>query len=794
MVGCAISCFSLSQAQDKPAGPSSSSGKSTLPIAADGRVNTLTGSIHGLVVEAGTQLPLVGVHVHVRGTSHGAVSDRNGIFVVDDVPAGWHIVEARMLGFSIREARIEVRRQPAPFVTLALEEAPLQLDGIVVKPEKETPVAATLYGMQQLPAYKVARAKAFDEDIYRTVTRTPGIIANDFSSRFMIRGGDYDEVLVTLDGLELNDPFHLKDFGGGGISIVDADVVGGMTLSTGGYTADLGDRMSGVVQINSVTPAPGQATSKLGLSLMNARFFSEGALRSGDTQWVLSGRRGYLDFLLDLMQTYPSYSPQFFDGFAKISHQFGEKHTVALAGLLSGDQFEYLDVTDPNDRVNTNYGNGYVWLNWQTVWSARLFSETVVSTGKVWREREGVDIRRDNLVNFETDDTRKFSIFQFKQDWTLQQDAEKQTRWGFSIKQQRANYRYSSGHLIQQVGHAQASQKVTNRYAERHTVTDPAGVLLNFYGSQLVPLGQTTVATAGLRAGYASWSGDLYVDPRLNVQYSPAKTTLIRGAFGFFHQPQGIEQLYVEDEEQRYHKAEPSRHIVLGLDQTLGDRWALKFDLYDKRYTDVRPGYVSPAGDVAAFFPEIDKYRTYWNPDETRTRGLEVSVIKAAGKVLTGSVGYTLSQAFDTRDGRRYYKDHDQRHAALLDFNIQPAKHLLINLSWQYHTGWRYADAAFDVTYQQGGDVLFDTHFGARNAARYPAYHKMDLRIARQFNFKSQSIAAFLEVQNLYNQKNVRRYWHEPVVAADGAVAFLRHAEAWLPRLPSIGLKWEISH
>lgn len=796
MVGCAVSCFSLSLAQDKPANPFPVN-KSALPAPDASTVRAgrlVTGSIRGLVVTADAALPLIGVHVHVVGTMRGAVTDIHGAFVIDGVPVGWHTLEASMLGFATRDVEVEVRRPSTASVTLALEDAPLELDGIVVKPARLAPETATLNGLQQLPAYRVAQAKTFDEDIYRTVTRTPGIVANDFSSRFMVRGGDHDEVLVTFEGLELNDPFHLKDFGGGGISIVDADVVGAMMLSTGGYTADLGDKMSGVVQMKAVMPTAEQAITRVGLSLMNARFFSQGAGRNGKTDWVLSGRRGYLDFLLDLMQTYPSYSPSFFDGFARLRHQFGEKHTVALQGLVASDQFEYLDVTDPNDQVHTNYGNGYLWLNWQTVWNPRLFSETVVSAGRVWRDRSGVDVRRDKLINFETDDVRQFGLLQLKQDWTLQLNEDRQTRWGFSIKRQHASYRYRSGQLIQQVGASQTSQKVTNRYAAREAATDPSGVLFSMYGSQQMTLTQGVIATAGLRTGYASWSDDLYVDPRLNVQYNLGHATLLRAAWGLVHQPQGIEQLYVEDEERHYHKAERARHIVLGLDQTLRAQWALKLDIYDKRYSNVRPGYVSPAGDVAAFFPEIDKYRTYWNPEETRARGIEISVLKAAGRVLTGSLGYTLSQAYDVHQKQRFYKDHDQRHAALVDLNIQPGRRLMINLSWQYHTGWRYADAAFDVTYQQGGDVLFDTHFGARNAVRFPAYHKMDLRIARRFEIENQSVAAFIAIQNLYNRKNIRRYRYEPMVESDGAVTFQTYAESWLPRLPSLGLKWEIRH
>ena len=75
---------------------------------------------------------------------------------------------------------------------------------------------------------------------------------------------------MTLDGLELFEPFHLKDLGGGVLSIVDAEVVGGLDMMTGGFAADFGDRQSAVLQMRTRRPEQGTRVS-VGAGLVNAR-------------------------------------------------------------------------------------------------------------------------------------------------------------------------------------------------------------------------------------------------------------------------------------------------------------------------------------------------------------------------------------------------------------------------------------------------------------------------------------------------------------------------------------------
>lgn len=188
-----------------------------------------------------------------------------------------------------------------------MAEEAIKLSAIRVTPSRFAIMGDDPHAHQALTEEEIQSIPQMGEDIYRAVARLPGISANDFSAKFTVCGGEHEEVLVLLDGIELHDAFHLKDINGGALSI-DAEAIQGIDLLTGGFPAEYGDRTSGVFNIDSRRPRAGQVRHSVGISMMNARLMSEGTFERGT--WLVSARRGYLDLVLALMNEEEDLSPK----------------------------------------------------------------------------------------------------------------------------------------------------------------------------------------------------------------------------------------------------------------------------------------------------------------------------------------------------------------------------------------------------------------------------------------------------------------------------------------------------
>jgi outer membrane receptor protein involved in Fe transport len=154
-------------------------------------------------------------------------------------------VRAGALGEEPAPATTEqgARRETAPVTG---EEPPVRLDKVVVTPSRFGIAEERLAINATLTNAELETLPQLGEDLYRTISRLPGLSSNELSAKFLVRGAPNSEMLARFDGVDLIEPFHLKDWDGT-LSIVDLQTIGSVDLVTGGFTTDYGDRLAGVM-------------------------------------------------------------------------------------------------------------------------------------------------------------------------------------------------------------------------------------------------------------------------------------------------------------------------------------------------------------------------------------------------------------------------------------------------------------------------------------------------------------------------------------------------------------------
>jgi hypothetical protein len=296
-----------------------------------------TGILEGVVRDKRTGEPLPGVTVFLPAARLGAATDTAGAFSIQNIRAGSYEVRITHVGFRTTALR-DVIIQPdlRTRVTVKMEPVDVLLDEIVVvqgKPLIQTDVTGTAFMVsdRQLQALPVTEPL----DVMRL---KPGITVEG-----SIRGGKPTEVAYLVDGLPIQDLVR-----GGVTSTLPLSSVVGLSLYTGGFDAEYGNALSGVV--NLVTRQGGnehQAFARAGSDQIftgsqtsktrEAEFSLAGPLVPEKLFYVaaLSGSLSDTRWWQDLSLFFPSPIEKSLNGFGKVDYLVTQDVRVGAQVLYS---------------------------------------------------------------------------------------------------------------------------------------------------------------------------------------------------------------------------------------------------------------------------------------------------------------------------------------------------------------------------------------------------------------------------------------------------------------------------
>ena len=611
------------------------------------------------------------------------------------------------------------------------------------------------------------------EDPIRVTQRLPGAAASGASALAHFRGGEMGEIGIMLNGQWLFDPFHIRDFQNI-FSAIDARAIEGVEIYTGGFPVRYGDRMSGLVLMDSVATA--RAThNEIGISVFNTSLLTSGA--SGNKSWLLSGRRGNLDLIIDPKFGQPSY----FDVFGEFAIDITPRTRLSFNTLYAEDAIELVLETEPTERdqVSSATRNAQVWVRLDSRWSDTLSSTTVLSSIDYTNKRSGYANDREKMVATVEDD-RDIAQFGIQQDWLWKPSESHWTQWGITARSAKADYRYDGSAEYFGLSALYEGQVPD---ITRSVAASPKGGSYAFYVSDRWRLSEKSIVEWGLRwddQTYTDLNSDAQLSPRLSYLYRIGDKTELRASVGRYFQSQPIQSLQVEDGISNFWPAQRADHVIVGIRHLFANDLSLRAELFYKDIGRVRPRFEN-LFDPLGLMPELQPDRVRLEPASARARGVELSFDRRAGSIDWWA-SFTWSNATDEIGAATVLRSWDQRHS--LQAGIEWKKDRWnMSAATSIHTGW----PTTDLFMTDDGTVVP----GPRNALRHGTYASVDVRVSRRFDVKRGSLLAFVEISNLLNRRNECCLDWDIEEGPDGEDVLERGKDFWMPLLPAIGILWE---
>ncbi len=305
-----------------------------------------SGIIEGIVKDKATNSVLVGVTVRLVGTMQGAATDVDGKFHINSVPAGTYNIEVSLVGYrNVLLKNIRVVADLRTRVEFLMEETTLELSTVEIvstPPPILKDVTGTLHTVSS-KEIELLPVSTFTD----VVALQPGV-----TSDLHMRGGKTTEVLYLVDGLPIQDLIN----GGAGSDLPRSSIVS-LNVQTGGFEAEYGNALSGIVNIvtNGGSNTPNFSvraekddvfggeevdhTTEAEVS-GGGPFIRDKLFYFGSATFTRSDTR----FWQDLSRFFPSPIVPQFTGFAKINYLYSPELKLSaqlLASTKSYHDYEY---------------------------------------------------------------------------------------------------------------------------------------------------------------------------------------------------------------------------------------------------------------------------------------------------------------------------------------------------------------------------------------------------------------------------------------------------------------------
>lgn len=722
--------------------------------------------IFGAVVDQASGEALRKVRIAVRETGQQAVTDDDGRFRLEGVPAGKHTLLVSTVGYRLLKKEVVLAETDSQEIIFYLgQEATSIRETVQVTAPlfEEVEKAATSQVTLNSSELKNLAGVLIDDPL-RSVQTLPGVAAgDDFQSCYSVRGGGFRNNGIVVDGALTHNLVHTvqgTDEPTGSISLINGDMVESMALYTGAVSAKYGDRTASFLDIATREGSRDQTHVRLAVSGSNASVIAEGPLDARQRgSWIASARKSYADYLVHWIRKDSDLNMGFGDAQAKIAYDLSERSRLG-ATLLYGRAgiHRYPEKSGVMSLITASNDVGVAALSWAYTPDSRSLLET-----RLYLIREHFANRNGDEEILARGDYSELAV---RSDFSYQFGRRHRLEAG-------AVFRFVDDRMVERRYNYTSQQfldwdRINGRFFHNAVFVQDRWSLRP--GSLWL--------MAGVRAERTGLTGRHAVNPRVAVEWRLGEGQKVDAGWGIASQfPEALAVLGRNGDPNL--RAEVARQYVLAYERALGSKSRLRVEGYFKQESNLtRSDYLFRLVDGKVRPPDAN-FR-YANALRGDTRGVEVFVQRRSANRLSGwiSYAYSRSRRTDLISGETYSSDFDQRHTLNLYGSYRFSETWNFSLKARYGSGFPYPG----YLEARGADFYLTA---GRNEERLPDYGRLDLRINKAFFFKRRKLTLYLEVLNVSNRENIR--YEETVSVNSKTRRAAVSTSPLLPILPTAG-------
>ncbi|HJL20192.1 MAG TPA: TonB-dependent receptor [Sandaracinaceae bacterium LLY-WYZ-13_1] len=644
--------------------------------------------------------------------------------------------------------------------------------GIAAEVEPPEPSAAERITLQ---AEELTTVPGTFGEPLRVVATLPGVVRSPFGlGFFLVRGAAFQNTGFFVDGFPVPLLYHL----GAGPAVISSRFVERLNFYPGGYPARYGRFSAGVIALETAPPPTDSIRGELSVDLFRASALVSVPFEDGRGAVAAAFRRSYYELLLPLVQEgihleYTDY---------QIRADYRPTSRLSLSLFVFGSD----DVLDQTGSFGGGVASegvqnrlGYDFQRVIAKIKIRL-PENVRLTLAGMLGRDGNSFTNARPGTAGLDFALQNTYAAVRLDTEIPWSEALQTNLGFDIN---AIIFDVEANAFTPAGLGMYPQPVFSPSGSAAVDRSIPRALGAFYLEQIIRLETLEISAQG-RFDYMRYGdvSEIIPDPRLVVRWQVVPELLIKAATGLFSQPPSAFQV-VREAGNPGLPPQRAWQSSVGAEVMFPEQVEVRSTFFYSQMWDIarqtNRTVSTPDGPQRQFFVADREGRAY---------GLELMIRRRIEEGFYGWLSYTLSRSERRTDNGRWAPfTYDQTH--------------VLNLAASYEIdGWRFG-ARFQLATGRprssvipyGPDVtsVFDADDGDRNARfrsigeRFATFHRLDLRIDREFEIGPIEGSVYLDVQNVYNAAN-----------NEGTLYDYRYAETanlpGLPILPTIGVRGAI--